>query len=137
MNAQEKFALVLLLGLSSCASVRAPPITGSTWSGQELPRISAQIRIASDSLAEGWLIEVSRADAEGSYFYHKRSGAYEYSGRGYFRLDAPWISGQEYIGVLQPQGIFCVLNPELQGDVLGNTVTTFHIYDYCTQLVRE
>ncbi len=126
--------IFLLLGLTGCASIRAPGMDGTVWSGQDGSRLNAQLRYASSQLPEGWLFKVQQSGASGSFAYRKRSGTYDYSEHGYFATDPKWRSEPTYIGVLKAGGVFCVVNPEMQGDVTGNTVTTYRIYDYCVQL---
>jgi hypothetical protein len=124
----------LLLVLTGCASVRAPALEGAAWSGQHGSHLDAHLRYASGQLPEGWLFKVQQSGAAGSFAYRKRYGTYDYSERGYFAIDPKWRSDATYIGLLKAGGIFCVVNPEMQGDVTGNTVTTYRVYDYCVQL---
>jgi len=126
--------IFLLLALTSCASIRAPDVAGSVWSGQDGSRLTAELRYDSNQLPEGWLYKVQQSGASGSFAYRKRSGTYDYSERGYFAVDPKWRSEPTYIGLLKTGSIFCVVNPEMQGDVTGNTVITYRAYDYCAQL---
>ena len=128
---------LLLLALGGCASVRAPALDGVAWSGQDGSRLVGSLRTASDELPEGWLFKAQQSDASGSFAYRKRSGTYDYSERGYFGVDPKWRGGPTYVGLLKAGGVFCVVNPEMQGDVTGNTVTTYQVYDYCVQLHRQ
>jgi hypothetical protein len=107
---------------------------GTSWSGQDGSRLNAQLRYASSQLPEGWLFEVQKRDASGSFAYRKRSGAYDYSERGYFAVDSRWRGESTYLGQLKAGGIFCVVNPEMQSEVTGDTVAMYRVYDYCVQL---
>jgi hypothetical protein len=107
---------------------------GTTWSGQHGSRLNAQLRYASSQLPEGWLLKVQQGNASGSFAYRKQSGTYDYSERGYFAVDSKWRSEPTYIGLLKAGDIFCVVNPEMQGDVTGDTVAMYRVYDYCVQL---
>jgi hypothetical protein len=129
--------LFVLFGLAGCASTRAPEMPGSVWSGQDAQRLKAELRFTSNSLPEGWIFEAPRSTALGSFAYRKRSGTYDYSEHGYFAVDAHWRAEQVYVGLLEPEGIFCVVNPEMQADVTGDTVTTYRVYDFCVQLHRR
>lgn len=88
----------------------------------------------------GWLHKAGQGDAFGSFAYRKRSGTYDYSERGYFVVDPKWQKDRQYVGVLNPGGVFCVANPQQQaseetgsgGDV--STITYWTVYDYCVQL---
>ncbi|MBW8851345.1 MAG: hypothetical protein JF600_11235 [Xanthomonadales bacterium] len=137
MKALAQPMLILILALPGCATVRAPALDGVSWSGQDGSRLVADLRTAADQPPNGWLFKASQSEALGSFAYRKRSDAYDYSDRGYFAVDPKWRSGQTYIGLMKPGGVFCVVNPELQGDVTGNTVITYRIYDYCVQLHRQ
>jgi hypothetical protein len=123
-----------LLALTGCASVGAPSVDGRLWSGKDGTRLVAQLRSLPEQLPQGWLFKVQKSEALGSFAYRKRAPGYDYSEHGYFATDAKWRSERTYIGVLEPGGVFCVVNPEMQGDVVGNTVNTYKIYDYCVQL---
>jgi hypothetical protein len=132
LYAQPK--IFLILALAGCASTRAPDIAGSIWSGQEGSRLTAQLQYRGNRLPEGWLYKVPQNDASGSFVYRKRSGTYNYSDRGYFAIDLVWRSESTYVGVLKPGAVFCVVNPEMQGDAADKTITTYRVYDYCAQL---
>jgi hypothetical protein len=126
--------IFLLLSLTGCVSIRAPDMDGSSWSGQDSLRLNAQLRYASSQLPEGWLLKVQQIDAFGSFAYRKRSGTYDYSEHGYFAVDSRWRSEPTYIGLLKAGGIFCVVNPEMQSEIIGDTVAMYRVYDYCVQL---
>jgi hypothetical protein len=132
--------IVLLLGLTGCASVRAPGLAGGSWSGHDGSRLTAQLRYTSDQLPEGWLHKTYEGDASGSFAYRKQSGSYDYSERGYFVVDPEWRKDRSYVGLLKPGGVFCVANPEQQSseeedtDAETRTITFWTVYDYCAQL---
>ena len=126
--------IFLLVALTGCASIRAPAIEGTAWSGKDGSRLDAQLRYASSQLPEGWLFKVQQNDASGSFAYRKRSGTYDYSERGYFAVDPKWRSEPTYIGLLAAGGVFCIVNPEMQADGAENTVNIYRVYDYCVQL---
>jgi hypothetical protein len=113
---------------------------GTAWSGQDGPRLNAQLRYASNQLPEGWLLKVQQSEASGSFAYRKRSGTYDYSERGHFTVDPKWRSGRPYIGLLKAGDIFCVANPEQQSGETEDTatdmmvITYMTVYDYCVQL---
>lgn len=135
-------SMFLLLSLVGCASVKAPDIGGTFWSGQDGSRLKAQLRYTSDQFPNGWLYKTQKSDATGSYAYRKRSGTYDYSERGHFAVDPHWLKERSYIGLLKPDGTFCVANPEQQSsesDDAGSdmtTITFWTIYDYCVPLQR-
>jgi hypothetical protein len=109
-------------------------MAGTVWSGQDRPRLIAQLRYPSNQLPKGWLYKTQRSDASGSFAYRKRSDTFDYAERNFFAIDSKWRSERTYIGVLEAGNVFCVVNPEMQGDVTGKTVSTYRVYDYCVQL---
>jgi hypothetical protein len=136
----QTLALLLLLILAGCASIKAPDMAGSSWSGQDGSRLNAQLRYTSGQLPAGWLHKTQQADASGAFAYRKRSGVYDYSERGYFSVDPQWRKDRTYFGLLKPGGIFCVANPEQQSSETEDastdmtTITFWTVYDYCAQL---
>ncbi|MDH5829661.1 hypothetical protein QFW80_03885 [Luteimonas sp. M1R5S18] len=140
MRVLNTFAVLFLLSLTGCATVSAPALIGNTWSGPDGTRLAAQLRHPSGQLPTGWLYKNQQADVSGSFAYHKQSGTYSYSDSGYFSVDPQWKNDRNYFGVLKPDNIFCVANPEQQssehqdgGDGM-TTITYWTIYDYCAQL---
>ncbi len=131
-----------LLGLTGCATVKAPETRGGSWSGHDGARLTADLRYDAEQLPEGWLHRTQKGDASGSFAYRKRSGSYDYSERGYFVIDPQWRKDRSYVGLLKPGGIFCVANPEQQSseeEDVGTdtrTITFWTVYDYCAQLRR-
>ncbi|GAB3368407.1 hypothetical protein GCM10027431_13930 [Lysobacter rhizosphaerae] len=113
---------------------------GTPWSGQDGTRLSAQLRHPSTQLPTGWLCKTQQSDASGSFAYRKQSGTYNYSDSGYFSLDPQWQKDRTYVGLLKPDNIFCVANPEQQSseaegaDAGMTTITYWTVYDYCVQL---
>jgi hypothetical protein len=137
---RKLLSILLLLAMIGCASVRAPHMGNSSWSGEDGARLRAQLRYTSSQLPEGWLHKTVKSDASGSFAYRKRSGTYDYSERGYFVVDPKWREDRLYVGVLKPGGIFCVANPERQSGESEDasseltTITFWTIYDYCAHL---
>lgn len=140
MKVLKSLSVFLLLSLVGCASVRAPDLEGSSWSGQDGSRLIAQLRYPSSQLPDGWLHKTQQSGASGSFAYRKQSGTYDYSERGYFVVDPQWRKDRSYVGLLKPGGVFCVANPEQQSSETNDassdltTITFWTVYDYCAQL---
>jgi len=132
-----QLAAFVSLGCTACASVRAPDFSGAAWSGTDGERLSVALRVVPEPLPVGWLFKVPRAAAAGSFSYHKRSGTYDFSESGYFSVDPHWRSEAAYVGVIKPGAVLCVVNPEMQAEVSGDTVTSYRVYDYCVQLRKQ
>ncbi|GAB2524770.1 hypothetical protein GCM10027188_29630 [Lysobacter humi (ex Lee et al. 2017)] len=124
----------LALALTGCMSARAPSWAGHAWSGQEPGKLVAELRSSRELPAEGWLVRAEPANADGSFAYRKQSPSFRYADRGYFSIERGWRPDQNYIGLLSPERGFCVVNPEMQGEVSGGTVITYRVYDYCAVL---
>ena len=140
MKLTRSLGVLFVASAAGCATVRAPALEGSSWHGQDSPRLEADLRYNLSALPDGWLHRTEESEGTGSFAYRKRSGTYVYSERGYFFVDPTWRKDRSYVGLLKPGGIFCVANPEQQSseaEDLGTGMTTISymtVYDYCVQL---